>query len=246
MNCPDVEPFLLDSPDSFDAEVRQHVATCAHCQAAQVALAESQTLLRGHLAVPPPPAVRTTFYTALGDMQRQQRSTTSAWRWLPIWRRSPFRLTAAFLLVFALGALSLFAVQRGEGSAAEINTVLAQLSDPSSAMRLAGVYTFADEVLDEARVREALLTVIKIDPSVNVRVAALEVLALYSSEDLVRAAVVQVLGSDPAPLVQMAALRFLETHHAADVREALDALLEQPDLEPLVRAQIHTLLTASI
>ena len=246
MNCQDAEPFLLDASDSLDAEVRAHFAVCAQCQATQAALAESEALLRAHLVGTPPPALRTEFYATLSDLQRQQRKSASVGERFPAWRPRLLRLAVAFLVVFALGALSMRLVQGRGDSGADINAVLAQLENPSPATRLTGVYTVAETAMAEARVQEALVAVIRNDPSVNVRVAALETLTLYAEEAPVRAAVVQVLGSDPAPLVQLAALRFIERHQSAEVRQALDALLEQPDLEPLVRAQVRTLLTTSI
>ncbi|NNF57836.1 MAG: hypothetical protein HKN04_06300 [Rhodothermaceae bacterium] len=246
MNCRDAEPYLLDPPAHLDAAVRAHLTTCAACRTAQATLIESQVLLRTHLPVPPPSVMRTAFYTTLVELQRTRKAVVGPGRWIVLWRSHSLRLAFAFLVVFALGAVSMQILQADQASGSEVQAVLSQLGAPSPATRLTGVYTVSEGEMTEAQVHEALLTVIRTDPSVNVRVAALEVLTAHAQDAAVRAAVVHVLGSDPAPLVQLAALRFIEAHPSAEVHRALDTLLQQPDLEPFVRAQVRTFLTTPI
>jgi len=152
-------------------------------------------------------------------------------------------LAVAFAAVFALGALSMYVLQGESGVDAEVNAVLAQLVDSSPTTRLTGVYTVPEGAVTEQQVRDALILLIQTDPSVNVRVAALEALSASVNDAEVRTAVVQVLGSDTEPLVQLAALRVLEAHPSPEVRQALDELLETPNLEPLVRDQVRSILT---
>lgn len=241
MTCHDAEPFLLDP--QLDAGTRAHLETCADCQSVRAELVESQGLLRAHMETPAPPALRTAFYTMLGDLQRAEAQPASRWAWLQIGRPRLLRLGVAFLAVFALGALSMYLAQSESGGAQpEVEALVAQLEAPSPTLRLTGIYTVPDRLVTESRIREALIAVIHTDPSVNVRVAALEALASSTDAPDVRTAIVHVLGSDPEPLVQLAALRVLEAHQSTEVRQALDELLEQPDLEPLVRDHVRSIL----
>ena len=240
MTCPDAEPFLLDP--QLDAETQAHIDTCAECRAIRSELADSRMLLRAHMDVPAPPAMRTAFYTMLGDLQQPQTEPVRRWSWLAAKRVHLSRLAIAFATVFALGALSMYVVQERGATNAEAHPVLAQLVDASPTMRLTGVYTISEGPVTEERVRDALIILIQTDPSVNVRVAALEALASSADHADVRTAVVQVLGSDTEPLVQLAALRVLEASQSAEVRQALDELLETPDLEPLVRDHVRSIL----
>jgi hypothetical protein len=240
MTCPDAEPFLLDR--QLDATTQAHLDTCAECQAIRTDLMESQARLRAHMDGPTPPALRTTFYTMLGDLQASQPTTRSRWAWL--WARRPrgVGLATAFAAVFALGALSTYLVQGRVGADIEVNAVLAQLVDASPTTRLTGIYTVSEDAVTGEQVRDALISLIQTDPSVNVRVAALEALVPSVGDADVRTAIVHVLGSDPEPLVQLAALRVLEAHPSAELRQALDELLTKPDLEPIVRAQVRSIL----
>ena len=247
MTCPDVESFLLDP--QLDAEIQAHLDTCVECQAVRTELLGSQTLLRAHMDTPAPPAMRTAFYSMLGDLQNAQRTPTNrrsaptSWRsWVSLRGVRPLRWAVAFVAVFALGAVSMSLLQDRSGTGAEVDGVLSQLEDASPTMRLTGVYTISDEEATQEHVRKALVALIQADPSVNVRVAALEALAPSIPHADVRTAVVQVLGSDPEPLVQLAALRALEAHTSPEVRQALDELLETPDLEPLVRDHVRSIL----
>ena len=63
MTCHDAEPFLLDP--QLDAEAQAHLDTCSDCQSIRTDLMEPQALLRAHMEVPAPPALRTAFYTML-------------------------------------------------------------------------------------------------------------------------------------------------------------------------------------
>ncbi|MEO0556744.1 MAG: HEAT repeat domain-containing protein [Bacteroidota bacterium] len=240
MTCPDVEPFLLDP--QLDAETQAHLDSCAECRAIRAELMDSQTLLRAHMDTPAPPAMRTAFYSMLGDLQNAQRTPTGWRSWVSPRVARPLRWAVAFVAVFALGAVSMSLLQGRSGPGAEVNGVLSQLEDASPTMRLTGVYTISDEAATQEQVREALVALIQTDPSVNVRVAALEALAPSLPHADVRTAVVQVLGSDPEPLVQLAALRALESHTSPEVRQALDELLETPDLEPLIREHVRSIL----
>ena len=241
MTCHDAEPFLLNP--QLDAGTQAHVETCADCQSVRAELMASQGILRAHVETPAPPALRTAFYTMLGDLQRSQTQSASRWTWLQIGRPRLLRLGMAFMTVFALGALSMYLAQSESRSIQpEVEALVAQLEAPSPTLRLTGIYTVSDGSMTEARVRDALITVIQTDPSVNVRVAALEALAPSTDDPDVRTAIVHVLGSDSEPLVQLAALRVLEAHQSTEVRQALDELLEQPDLEPLVRDHVRAIL----
>ncbi|GAB5534868.1 MAG: hypothetical protein Rubg2KO_11170 [Rubricoccaceae bacterium] len=240
MTCPDAEPFLLDP--QLDAETQAHLDTCDECQAIRAELADSQSLLRAHMEAPAPPALRTAFYSMLSDLQTAPPKPTGWRSWVSLRGARPIRWAVAFAAVFALGALSMSLLQSQSGTGADVTAVLSQLEDASPTTRLTGVYTISEEAVTEEQVREALITLIQSDPSVNVRVAAIEALAPSIDHADVRTAVVQVLGADSEPLVQLAALRVLEAAPSNEIRQALDELLEQPNLEPLVRDHVRSVL----
>ena len=247
MTCSAAEPFLLDDLADLAPEVQSHVAGCTDCQRLRDDLRETQTVLRAHLTTPPPEALRSAFAAHLEEVKRSRWTESSL---AP--DRAPARPALRFVrrgavlgAVFALGALSVV-LTRPQG-AARSYAVFEQLDSPSSAERLAGILTVRDEVeeVPEQAIVDALLVTLHSDPSVNVRVAALDALTPYGGRERVRVGVLRALAADSEPLVQMAALRFVEAHQPSGAPRALDVLLAQPDLEPLVRSQAETL-TVSI
>lgn len=243
MTCHDAEPFLLDADPSPDVQV--HLAGCAECSHLREDLLTTGAMLRDHLDAPVPVDVRTGFYTLLGEAKREQAvPRPSLWLRLGL-GRPRLRWALSLATVFVLGALSMLLLR--PRTAPLDDAVLAQFESPSSTERLAGVYAVSagSGRVPHRAIVDALLVTLHTDPSVNVRVAALDALTPFGDRERVRIGVLRALADDPEPLVQMAALRFVEAHQSEDARRALEALLAQPDLEPLVRSEAQTL-TVSI
>lgn len=80
-----------------------------------------------------------------------------------------------------------------------------------------------------------LLNTLAFDPSVNVRLAALE--ALYAHVDLapVRTGVINALSREPSPLVQVAMIDFVVASRDAGAAAALNLLHRNPAIDTVVR-----------
>ncbi|MEM6328262.1 MAG: HEAT repeat domain-containing protein [Bacteroidota bacterium] len=247
MTCSAAEPYLLDDEADLPPDVRAHFDECADCRRLRQDLRETQAMLRDHLATPAPETLRPAFAAHLEeakrDLARDRPPASDRGAVRSIGRR--VRWAAAFAVVFILGAMSMVWLQPRDG--AEEPTVLAQLESDSPSERLAGVMAASMETEEapERSLVDALLITLLTDPSVNVRVAALDALSAYGDRERVRLGVLRALAADSEPLVQMAALRFVEAHQPPEASQALGALLSQPDLEPLVRSQAE-ILTVSI
>jgi len=84
-------------------------------------------------------------------------------------------------------------------------------------------------------VLSALLHTLRYDPSVDVRLAALDALSRHSAQPQVRSSVVNSLQEQQSPLVQVALIDQLVEWHDRDAKQHLEKLRQSPDVNPTVR-----------
>lgn len=108
------------------------------------------------------------------------------------------------------------------------------LAQPAS-NRLQGVIAALNEGESDDRTLARLLNTLAFDPSVNVRLTALE--ALYAHVDLapVRAGVLNALPRESSPLVQVAMIDFVVASRDGGAEAALNALTRNPATTDVVR-----------
>ena len=98
------------------------------------------------------------------------------------------------------------------------------LQQKSTSERLQGVLATLDLKTPDRKVLTDLVGTLAFDPSVNVRLSAVEALAPHAADRLVRAGVLSTLPRESAPLVQLAMIELLATardHEAVPVFERL-------------------------
>jgi len=180
----------------------------------------------------------------------------------PAGGRSPavtFRLALAAALVLAvgigLGALGRGAVQRPQpgdpATAGEIADLrhevgamsrllaLSLLAQDSASARLKGV-SLGERTGGDREVTQALLVTLNDDPSVNVRLAAVDALARFADRPAVADGLVESLPRQTSPLVQLA---LVDAVLATDRRRAVPALqelLHEPGLDLQVRERVES------
>jgi HEAT repeat protein len=113
--------------------------------------------------------------------------------------------------------------------------VLSMLQQQSASARLEGVtWSTRDQQLDP-KVLSALLHTLRHDPSVDVRLAALDALSRHSAQPQVRSSVVNALQDQQSPLVQVALIDQLVEWHDREAAPHLEKLRQSPNLNPAVR-----------
>jgi hypothetical protein len=107
---------------------------------------------------------------------------------------------------------------------------LSLLENESPSERLLGV-RYGREAGTDARVLEALLDVVRYDPNVNVRLAAVDALAPTASGEPVRQELLAAIDLQGSPLVQIALLDLLLAVDGAEMERALSTLLRSGQLD---------------
>jgi hypothetical protein len=259
MKCTEAQPRfseLLDQRHAAPAsgDVRTHLASCPDCQKEFAALQRTLSALDALPALQPGPRLRANFYAMLeeeknsaasvrGAERRRQRITT--WRWI----LSPIAACGLLALGFLAGQRHLPAPQVANPDAtrqelAELRQKVDSMSQlvgyslqqqNSAGDRLQSIFATNTRQVPDQQVIAQLINALALDPSVNVRLAALETLYAYADQDTVRAGVLASLVREPNPLVQVSMIDFLAAARDPGAAQAFESIARDEKLDRAVR-----------
>ena len=262
MNCEQIAELLPDylqgSVTSEQAsQVEQHCQHCANC-AQDVAMWKMLAIVP---AEQPSPESRARFEAMLhaypansGDRKLAAESVHDSGqhkaRWVLLdWLRSPLGAAAWSVALLVMGVLigtqfkhvatpsrndELAAMHAALSNMRQL-VALSMLQQQSASERLQGVSWSSREAHLDSRIQAALLHTLRYDGSVDVRLAALDVLSRHASQPQVRKAVVDALQGQQSPLVQVALIDQLAEWRDPDATERLRNFQQTPNLNPAVR-----------
>lgn len=233
-------------------DVEAHLAECANCSE-EVVLWQKLSLLP---VEQPSPRSRARFEAMLQAYQagRSNQPGSSpegrkrvSWNFVD-WLRSPLGTLAYGVALLLIGLLTGLRVGSPRGSPsqelADMRSqfanmkqlvVLSMLQQQSASARLEGVtWSTRDQQLDP-KVLAALLHTLRYDPSVDVRLAALDALSRHSAQPQVRSTVVNALEDQQSPLMQVALIDQLVEWHEREAAPNLEKLRQSSNLNPTVR-----------
>jgi hypothetical protein len=242
-----------DEPPS--PEWKAHLEGCAACR-------EELDTLRTHWAAlgllgdaEPSSNLRRGFYHALEAYQDGlTQASTSKW-WNAWWPRRPAFQAAFAVMLLVAGAGIGFLTARPAGQPAhevaqlrtEIGTLrqliaLSMLQQQSAVDRLQGVTWAARTEPSDMEVLGALLRTINQDPSIDVRLAAVDALGEFANSPVARRGLTQSLAKQTSPLMQIAVIdvlvRIRERSAVGPIRE----LLADQNLNETVRLRAENAL----
>jgi hypothetical protein len=260
MNCPETRkkmPDLLNNGLDAAASslLRDHLLSCLSCQEEFQELNETWTRLGILVEEQPGPEMRRDFYRQLESYQKELISTQrNEWRqkfirFLPQRQFSvpALRWAAAVLIValgFGAGFFSGAAKRTDDRQLTALNrevdslqqqVSLSLLSQPSASARLQGL-AMTSRFQDPApSLISALFETLNNDPSVNVRLSAVDALYLFADREPVRAALTGSLPRQTSPLVQIALIDLMVSLKEKRAAAALKKLLNDKKIIPEVR-----------
>lgn len=226
--------------DADASALRQHLETCADCSAEMTALNGLWERL-GDLPAPEPSSALDARWQltmeALTTQHRRPWSLAHFWPRTPAWQAA----TAFACLVIGLVAgMNLprqhqeIAKLRDEIASTREMVALSLLQQQSATERLRGVdYTGQLERI-EPDVVSALTAAVAHDPSVNVRLAAIDALSKASGRPEVLQSLTQSLPTQDSPMVQAAVIDYLVDARDRRAAATFRQLAAQPDINPIV------------
>lgn len=223
-------------PADESAQLRAHLASCPACQREWAALQEMTRKLDSLPVAEPSLRLRENFYAMLETHQREADAPSPFAlargridRFFAALLPDQPALQFAFALALLIGGL--FAGQHylakpavptpDDGAKAELAELKKKvesmdqlvtyslLQQQSTSDRLQGVLAAMDQKSPDRKVLADLVGALAFDPSINVRLSAVEALAQHSDDTLVRAGVLSALPRERAPLVQVAMIELL-------------------------------------
>jgi hypothetical protein len=254
MTCREAKEQIAASwlgDDSTQDELNRHLAACAECSAERTALTGLWQRLGDMPAPEPSPALdarwQSTFESLLSarntvSPERRQNWFTRLWPKQPVWQ---------FAVAMACLAIGIFAgtrVPRQKDEIAKLHEEIASTRDmvalsllqqQSATERLRGVsYTGNMRTMDP-QVLSALTDAVAHDPSVNVRLAAIDALNKASGSPRVLESLTQSLPGQQSPMVQAALIDYLLEARDRTAVGTLRQFAAQPDLNPAVLERAH-------
>ena len=263
MNCQRIQENFLDYQDGrlspADANaVRAHLKTCLECQREWAGLQEITLKLDRLPPVAPSPRLRAQFYAML----ETHRRTADAPSPFVLMRSRLDRLFSALLparpaLQFALVCFMLAAglvvgarylhpaidpataatIEKLQNKVDTMVPLVAYsvLQQQSTTERLKTVLGTLDLKHSDQQVVNGLLTALAFDPSVNVRLSALEALYPHADQPAVRSAVTASLPREPSPLVQVTMIDFLAASHDPAAFSTIESVSRSQSYDQVVR-----------
>ncbi|HTL69143.1 MAG TPA: zf-HC2 domain-containing protein [Lacunisphaera sp.] len=260
-------------PAAEAAELRTHLASCPTCQREWSALQEISRKLDSLPAdEEPTPRLREQFYAMLETHQREAdapspfalaRSRIDAFfaALLPAQPALQFAL-ALFLLAGGLFAGARFlapapaAAPVDDSAKKELAALRKQmdsmnrlvtyslLQQQSTSERLKHVLATMDLKTPDRQVLTDLVGSLAFDPSINVRLSAVDALAPHANEAFVRAGVLTALSRERAPLVQVAMIELLGPYRDPSARPVFEQLSRDDSTDKNVREAARRALAA--
>jgi hypothetical protein len=234
MNCAEAESLIPDLlAETLElaerAALQAHFRTCPACAGEAAGLTQLWADLERPPAARPGPGLRSGFYAMLAAEQAAARGR----RWRTLLQ------VAASLLLASGGFLAGYGF-RGGPEPPPARRELALFHQDRTELRLAGVMLTAQGDPEDAVPAEALLDLLERDPSVPVRLAAVDALYLYGRQPRVRERLAAALARQQSPRVQLALIDLLAGLRERAALEALRKLLRGPGLTPEVRDRAQT------
>jgi anti-sigma factor RsiW len=251
MTCDQVKEHIADYlagalSHTEAEELDEHFAQCAACKRETASLAETWEML-GLLEQEQPSAqLRPRFYESLEAYRQGQESVAPArarrrffdWGWQG-WAWS------AALLVAGVAAGQWFGQQHHRqadlaGLQDEVHhmrqlVTLSLLEQQSASERLRGVDYSSRVDQSDTQVLAALLHAVNHDPSVNVRLAAVDALRKFAGNPAVRGTLDQSLVKQDSPMVQLALIDFIVDERDKAAAPSLAALERSPTADKNVK-----------
>lgn len=264
MRCSDVSTHLFeDAAGTLTGDVRREIAAhLAECPACTAEAEELRELWQGLGRVPLEPSdpserrrrfdVMLAAYEAGAASSAPQGggwSSLTAWMWRPMVRPAWALAGAAAALVLGVAAGQRTSapaaapespdlqVLRNEVSDLRQMVSLSLLQQQSASERLKGVAWAAQLESGDDTVVTALLDALSNDPNVNVRLASVDALKRYATQDSVRRGAVTALEQQTSPLVQIALIDFVVEAGLRDAGGTLRRLASNDMVHEAVRAR---------
>lgn len=141
-------------------------------------------------------------------------------------------VAACFAIVFSA---CYWFINQNENSSAQIE-LMANLGADSAGKRLEAVYTFNDDYRKEdARIINRLIEIIHKDENANVKIATVDALLQFPTNEKIRKNLIKALEKENKPLVQIKLIKALSILRENRAQKSLENLINNKQTFPIVK-----------
>ena len=245
MNCEDIKRDLVEYwRGTLDASekgrLEDHLSSCSQCRAEAEGLKHIWSTLGELPEAEPGLGMRNRFYAGLREWERREIERRHRFWWV----RHPAFQAAAAVLILVAGIFIGNLTGRDPGQVAQLRTevnsmkqlvTLSLLQQQNATDRLRGVTWSYRVEQSDPEVLGALLTTINHDPTVNVRLAAVDAIKTFADSPVARKGLVQALNKQNSPMVEIAILDQIVEMREKPAAPAIRALMASSDVNPSVK-----------
>lgn len=247
MKCKDIQYQLADYIDKQlsseeNIAVEAHVEDCEDCKKELQELMQLFTTLSNEPVEEPTAKLRANFEQMIAlekaVLEPKVISIDRSTNW-----KSYLRVAASILIVVSAFLLGRFADPEGnEGTPNELRTaeVLAQFENQSASKRIQAVNTSEEFTNKDTKIIEALINRLFFDKNTSVRLAAVEALSKFTSEEMVKTALIKSLETDKDPAIQIELIQILSKIQEKRALEPMKKLLENKDVPSYVKQELQS------
>ena len=132
---------------------------------------------------------------------------------------------------------SVFFWLQKENVSKETKEVLAFLTDESAGNRLTGVYKFEDEFQKEdSKIINTLIKILHKDANANVKIATIDALLKYPTNEQIRTSLITALEKETIPLVQIKIIKSLSFLKENRAQKPLENIINNKQTYPIVKS----------
>ncbi|MDT7831179.1 HEAT repeat domain-containing protein [Flavobacteriaceae bacterium S356] len=247
MKCKDIQYQLADYLDKQlskeeNIAVEAHLEDCADCKKELQELEQLFTAISGEPKDQPSAKLRANFEQLLAEekaaLEPKVISIDRSTNW-----KSYLRVAASIFIVVSAFLLGRFADSEGKIDPNELRTaeVLAQFENQSASKRIQAVTTSEEEFTSkDTKIIEALIERLYFDKNTSVRLAAVEALSKFTSEEIVKTALIKSLETDKDPAIQIELIQILAKIQEKRALEPMKKLLENKDVPSYVKQELQS------
>lgn len=260
MRCEDIKKnfpdYLVGDLDQISTEaIRSHIADCPACRQELEDLSAVWTKLGVLPEEHPSNGLRERFYGMLEEYKAEMNKERPLHHLKQFFSslfyrfrsgRPAYQLALGFIPLFIglmLGYILFSGGQNAElyREVQDMRQMLAVslLDQRSPTERLRGVNLSYGLENPDSRTIEALLNTLNNDPSINVRLAAVDALYLFYESPSVREGIIQSLTQQNSPFIQVALVDLLVSVQERQALESFKKLIKANQLDPKVKQKLE-------
>ena len=258
--------FLAGTFDETERNtIQSHLQSCSSCRQEYESLSSLWNSLGVLPEEHPGPQMRDRFNAMLAAYEQGLRHRSTRASVLDaidtfvakLWPRRPAVQFGIALLMLVIGGVVGSRIDRtgepatnpgtkleiaqlhGEVRAIRGMLAISLMQQQSASDRLKGVSMGSQIVEKDPRVTQSLLDALRYDPSVNVRLAALDALSGAMDESDVRKTLVNTLSTQSSPLVQLAMVELVVESREKGALDTFNKMKNDPKVNKAVRTRIQ-------